>query len=168
MNDKFQKFLLKLKQSGPNASWYWLEMFPTLVIKRDRVLNCFGPSKMPCTMMTGLYPSMQTHVSSTSSSDAGDPRVGFISTRTRVSPVDEWGREGAERLGGVRRDQPIDLCPLLTRLGAAARFLLDHSHGWVRFFFFKTWDRVYIKITSVFNIWFACLWCWAFHPTKQQ
>lgn len=41
---------------------------PTLFMKKDNVLNSFGPSRIPCTIMTGLYPSMQRPVSSNSSS----------------------------------------------------------------------------------------------------
>ena len=65
---------------------------PTLSMKRDSFSNCLGPSKMPCTMMTGLYPSTQTAASSCSSSgsssgsrDAGDPPLLFISSRAQVT-----------------------------------------------------------------------------------
>lgn len=41
---------------------------PTLFMKKDNVLNSFGPSRIPCTIITGLYPSMQRPVSSNRSS----------------------------------------------------------------------------------------------------
>lgn len=72
---------------------------PTLSMKRDSVSNCLGPSKMPCTMTTGLYPPTQTAVSSCSSGssssgrDAGDPRLLFISSRAQVTPLAEQDRD---------------------------------------------------------------------------
>lgn len=66
----------------------------TLLMNRDMVLNCFGPSRMPWTMMTGLYPSARSPISGSSSrssdssgsSDAEDRgaevRGFFISVRS--------------------------------------------------------------------------------------